>query len=262
MTATSRRTAPLRIASSSMIARPSPSGSPLATCVSPVIARAVALTRKGRSSRPANWTVIGIRWPARTRSGARTSDTRVSGGGRPTAIHCTGNRASCIARSARAVSPAFSRPSEIITTLSNAACACAARAASNAASIFVAEGWRSEAEPAGSADGAPALPANSRTCTSPLPAAFSARTTSASAASPAARGTLSERSTSTSTCALLRGSSQETPSRDSESTTSAANCSASAIKVLAAPMLTWILRPLARSIGTTEGPAQSLPKAA
>ena len=56
-----------------------------------------------------------------------------------------------------------------------------------------------------------------------------------------ARGTLSERSTSTSTRGLLRASSHENPSKDNEIAASAANCSANAIQLLGPASLTLTL---------------------
>ncbi|MBK7472060.1 MAG: hypothetical protein IPI73_17095 [Betaproteobacteria bacterium] len=96
-------TAPLRLASSSSVTRPAPPASPLAACDSPVAVRAVAVTRSGRSSFPANCTVRRIRWPTVARSGASTSEMRVSGAGRPTAIHCNGKSAAHGAQRARRV---------------------------------------------------------------------------------------------------------------------------------------------------------------
>ncbi len=98
--------------------------------------------------------------------------------------------------------------------------------------MFVVDGSRSATESAAFADGAAGLPANSSSCSSPLPAAFAARMTSATAASLATRGTLCERSTSTSTRGRLRASSHEKPSSDNDSATRAAICSTSATNVL------------------------------
>ena len=187
---------------------------------------------------------MSIRWPASARCGASTCAMRVGGGARPTASHCSGSPAARTAAKARAASPSFSRPSEMMTRLAKADCAWAAKAASSAASMLVEAGLSVSAGPvAGVLVEAAALavagrPANSSSCTSPTPAAFAARTAAASAWSASACGTLCDRSSSTSTRGWLRGSSHERPNSDKTSIPSAANCKASATQVRAPRTLT------------------------
>ena len=200
------------------------------------------MTRSLRAVSPASGTTIRSACPRRARVGACTSAIQAAGAGRATASHWTGRPTSRALASARPLSPALAWPSERTIAAAYRRCACAASAASSARSRSVTDGIRSApALPrsprsraadapasAGSGAGGPTRPANSsHSKRRPVAAARSP----SSASSAAACGTLSERSTSTSTRGRDRSSSQRTPASASSRTTRASTCRMVAVTV-------------------------------